>query len=217
MSKIRVLIADDHQLIRDGLKMLINSQPDMEVIAEAGNGNEACELTAALNPDLLVTDVSMPQCTGVEVTGRLRQTHPQVRVLVLTVHEDREYLNQLVQAGASGYVLKRAAPDELARAIRAVSAGEYYLDPAVGGRMISERTAPESTAVASSPQLSERETEVARMLAWGYSNKEIAAKLKVSVKTVETHKARLQEKLNFSSRTQLVRYALRQGWLSESM
>jgi DNA-binding NarL/FixJ family response regulator len=216
MKKIRVVLADDHQVIREGLRLLIDAEPDMKVIAEAGNGNEACRWAMELIPDVVVTDVSMPECNGIEATRRLRQTLPQVRVLALTVHEDKEYLDQLVSAGASGYLLKRAGGDELTRAIRVVSEGGYYLDPALGGKILS-LTSGNGDLIErdADSELSERETEVARLLAWGYSNKEIAAKLDLSVKTIETYKVRLQEKLDLRSRTDLVRYALRRGWLKE--
>ena len=217
MKKIRVVLVDDHQVIREGLRLLIDAEPDMKVIAEAGNGNEAFRWAMELIPDVVVTDVSMPECNGIEATRRLRQSLPQARVLALTVHEDKEYLDQLVSAGASGYLLKRAGGDELTRAIRAVAAGQYYLDPTLGGKMLS-LTAESGDLIEkkADPGLSERETAVARLLAWGYSNKEIAGKLEVSVKTVETYKIRIQEKLDLRNRTDLVRYALRRGWLKES-
>jgi DNA-binding NarL/FixJ family response regulator len=212
MSKIRVLLADDHAIVREGLKSLVNSQPGMEVVGEAADGTTAVAKTAELDPDVVVVDVSMPGLNGGQVTAQLRETRPDRKVLVLTVHEDRGYLRLLLEAGAAGYVLKRAAAEELVQAIRTVADGRAYLDPALAGgaadnlaRPVAER---EPTA-----ELSERETEVVRLIALGYSNKEIAAQLKVSVKTIETYKTRSMEKLHIRSRVDIVRYAVRRGWL----
>jgi DNA-binding NarL/FixJ family response regulator len=213
MSKIRVLLADDHAIVREGLKFLINSQEDMQVIGEAGDGPSALSLTAELNPDVVVVDVSMPGLNGADVTTQLRNAHPDRKVLVLTVHEEKGYLRLLLEAGASGYVLKRAAAAELVQAIRSVADGRTYLDPALAASVVDEYVHPTVEREASTAELSEREAEVVRLIALGYSNKEIAAQLKVSVKTVETYKTRSMEKLHIRSRVDIVRYAVRRGWL----
>ncbi|MBP3954458.1 response regulator transcription factor [Gemmata sp. G18] len=211
MNKIRVLLADDHAIVREGLKALINLQPEMEVVGEAADGLLAVALTAELDPDVVVVDVSMPGLTGAQVTQRVRAARADRRVLVLTVHEDKSYLNLLLEAGASGYVLKRAAGAELVQAIRAVAGGGTYLDPALGAVGDFVRPAPEREPA--TVELSEREAEVVRLIALGYSNKEIAAQLKLSVKTIETYKTRSMEKLHIRSRVEIVRYAAKRGWL----
>jgi DNA-binding NarL/FixJ family response regulator len=216
MKKLRILIADDHAVIREGLKALVNAQPDMEVVGEAENGRIAWHEAKSLEPDVAVVDISMPELNGEQVTQRLKQECPQVKVLTLTVHEDQAYLRQLLKAGASGYVLKRAVVAELIHAIRTVAAGGVYLDPALASKVVGNYIREQS--VTSSPprdDLSNRETEVLRLLALGYSNKEVAAHLNISIKTVETYKARLMEKLGIHSRVDLVRYAVRQGWLQD--
>ena len=211
-TKIRVLLADDHAIVREGLKALVNSQPDMEVVGEAPDGLVAVSLTAELDPDVAVVDVSMPGLGGADVTRRLRQADPGRKVLVLTVHEDKGYLRLLLDAGAAGYVLKRAAAAELVQAIRAVAAGGTYLDPALAASVVDDFVRPAERDEPAA-ELSERETAVVRLIALGYSNKEIAAQLKLSVKTVETYKTRSMEKLHIRSRVDIVRYAARRGWL----
>jgi two-component system response regulator NreC len=216
MSKLRIFVADDHQIVREGLKALINAQPDMQVVGEAEDGRAAWMLAKRLLPDVVVMDVSMPDMNGAEATERLRVECPQVKVLALTVYEDRGYLQQLLKAGASGYVLKRAVMEELVRAVRTVARGGSYVDPTLAGKLVSSYIR-QDTGGPKQPtaELSERETQVLRLAAWGYSNKEIAAKLQISVKTVETYKVRLMEKLDLRSRADIVRHALRQGWLQE--
>jgi len=216
VSKLRILLADDHAIIREGLKHLINVQPDMEVIGEAVNGRDAWRKAGELKPGVVVMDVSMPELSGAKATERLKQTHPEIQVLALTVHEDSGYLQQLMQAGASGYVLKHAAVEELIHAIRVVAVGGTYLDPVLAGRVMGKliRQQPRKDALKTCA-LSDRETEVLRLMAWGYSNKEIAARLDISVRTVETYKVRLMTKLDLQSRVDIVRYALLQGWLQE--
>jgi len=216
MNKLRILIADDHQVVREGLKALINSQPDMHVVGEAEDGRAAWQMAKSLEPDVVVMDVSMPELSGAEATERLRRDCPQVKVLTLTIYEDKGYLQQLLKAGASGYVLKRTVMEELARAIRAVAKGGSYVDPTLAGKFVSSYIIQEGAAGrAAAGDLSEREGQVLRLVAWGYSNKEIAAQLEISVKTVETYKVRLMEKLGLRSRADIVRYALRQGWLQD--
>ena len=216
MSKLRVVVADDHQIVREGLKTLINAQPDMQVVGEAEDGRAAWALAKRLLPDVVLMDVSMPEMNGAEATMRLLKDCPQIKVLALTVYEDKGYLQQLLKAGASGYVLKRAVMEELVRAGRTGAGGGAYVDPRRAGRVVSSYIR-QDTGGGKQPaaELSEREEQVLRLAAWGYSNKEIAAKLQISVKTVETYKVRLMEKLDLRSRADIVRYALRQGWLQE--
>ena len=217
MSKIRILLAEDHQTVREGLKLLVNSQLDMEVVGEAGDGRMAVERARELLPDVIVMDVSMPELNGLQATLKLKQVCPQVRVLTLTRHTDDSYLQELLRAGASGYVLKQSAPAELIHAIRAVASGGNYLDPAITGRVISSYADRQPKPGAEPHEsLSDREAEVLRLIAWGYSNKEIAARLQLSVKTIEVHKANAMKKLDIGSRIDIVRYALLQGWLRET-
>lgn len=216
MTKLRVFLADDHAVVREGLRALVNSQADMEVVGEAVDGVGACELAPALRPDVVVMDVSMPRLTGSQATARLRAVCPSARVLALTVHEDKGYIRQLLAAGAVGYVLKRAAAADLIHAIRAVAAGGVYLDPTMAGKVVGGFVRQPLTGVsAAAGVLSEREGDVARQMAAGHSNKEIAARLELSVKTVETYRARAMEKLGLHSRADLVRYAVQEGWLQD--
>lgn len=217
MSTLRIFLADDHAIIREGLKSLIEAQPDMSVVGETDNGRGAWREAKALRPDVVVMDISMPDLNGAKATELLKRDCPETKVLALTVHNDQGYLHQLLKAGASGYVLKRAAPHELIRAIRAVAAGETYLDPTIVSDVVGSYVRKQSTREGQPHgELSEREAEVLRLIALGYSNKEIATRLGISVRTVETYKTRLMEKLNFHSRTEIVRYALLQGWLEET-
>jgi DNA-binding NarL/FixJ family response regulator len=219
MSKLRILLAEDHATVREGLRLIVNAQSDMEVVGEASDGREALARAQELLPDIVVMDVSMPKLNGLRATEKLKQVCPQVKVLTLTRHTDYGYLQQLLRAGASGYVLKQSPPAELLHAIRAVATGGKYLDPAVAGKIIgnySERTASLHGAVQGGRELSEREAEVLRLIAWGHSNKEIAARLDISVKTVEAHKANAMKRLGITSRIDIVRYALLQGWLQDT-
>ncbi|HVK14483.1 MAG TPA: response regulator transcription factor [Gemmataceae bacterium] len=214
MPELRVVLADDHAVVREGLKSLIDAEPGMTVVGEAADGLAACERVLELRPDVVVMDVSMPGVGGAQAAERIRRECPGVKVLALTVHEDKGYLRQLLAAGAAGYVLKRAAAEELVRAIRAVAAGGVYLDPALAGKVVRGfvRQSPgEDTAAGG--VLSDREVEVVRLTAAGHSNKEVASRLDLSVKTVETYKARALDKLGLETRADLVRYALQRGWL----
>jgi DNA-binding NarL/FixJ family response regulator len=214
MSTLRVVLADDHEVVRAGLRALVDGTPGMRVVGEACDGAEACRVASALRPDVLVMDVSMPVLDGAEATERVRRDLPGVRVLALTMHEDRGHLTRLLQAGASGYVLKRAAAAELVRAIETVAAGGTYVDPLLAGSVLTG--AARTRAGTAAPEaLSDREEEVLRRIAWGASNKEIAGQLGISTKTVETYKARITDKLGLRSRTEMVRYAVQQGWLAE--
>lgn len=213
---LRVVLADDHVVVREGLKVLINAHPGMAVVGEAADGLAACEVVARLRPDVVVMDLSMPGLTGAQAAERLRAECPAVKVLALTVHEDKGYIRQLLAAGAAGYVLKRAAAEELIHAIRVVAAGGVYLDPAMAGKVVGGFVRRGTAGTASREEdLSDREAEVARLTANGYSNKEVAARLGLSVKTVETYRARAMEKLGLHSRTDLIRYAVQRGWLRD--
>jgi DNA-binding NarL/FixJ family response regulator len=216
VAKLRVFLADDHTVVREGLKALIDAQADMHVVGEADNGRAAWQLARELGPDVVVMDVSMPEMSGAQATECLKRDCPQVKVLALTIYEDRAYLRQMLEAGASGYVLKRAAMEELAHAVRTVASGHSYIDPTLAGKVISSYLNQDPAGgKAAGAELSERESQVLRLIAWGYSNKEIGWKLNINVKTVDTYKLRLMEKLNLRSRTDIVRYALRQGWLQD--
>ncbi len=218
MDKIRVLLADDHAVLRSGLKMLLESQPDIIVVGEAGDGKTALSMATALLPDVLLLDVGMPGMDGLDVLQAIRVDTPQCRVLLLTMHEEEAILRAALRAGASGYVLKRAAEAELLTAIRAVARGEAYVDPVLTRTMIEGYL--ESTEAAETREqidgLTAREVEVLKLIAEGYTNKEVAEKLVVSVKTVETHKAHIAGKLGVKSRVEWLRYAREKGLLEIS-
>lgn len=211
---LRVFIADDHALVRSGIKMLIESQPDMQVIGEAGDGEDAWRQACALLPDVVVMDVSMPLLNGAQATERLKAACPQIKILALSAYQDEAHIRQLLAAGASGYVLKKAIAEELTMAIRTIAQGGVHLDPTIAGKVVVGYVNP-TTVETGDASLSAREHEVLMLIAWGHSNREIAQKLHLSVKTVEGHKARLMSKLNLQSRADLVRYALRRGWLQD--
>lgn len=217
VEKIRVLIAEDHQTVREGVKLLVNSQPDMEVVGEAGDGELVLKEAARLSPDIVVMDISMPNVNGLLATKRLRNLYPDLKILTLTRHTDDGYLQQLIGAGANGYVLKQSAPTELINAIRTVASGNSYLDPSltrkVMGGYVNRAT---SLRGEGKGDLSDRESEVLRLIAFGYSNKDIGARLELSVKTVEAHKANAMRKLGISSRIDIVRYAILQNWLHDN-
>lgn len=213
--KLRILLADDHKIVRDGLRLLIDGQPDMHVVGEAADGDEALLQARALKPDIVIMDLSMPRVNGLQATAQLKAEFPQLKVVALTAHEDESYLNQLCKAGAAGFVLKRSAGDELIRAIDAVAKGGLHFEPALASKALARQIADGSRGCqARDVALSDREQEVLVRVAWGFSNKEIASELRLSVKTVETYKVRLAEKLGLHSRTEIVQYALRQGWLN---
>lgn len=195
--------------------MLINSQPNMVVVGEAANGNEAIALAKAVQPDVVVMDVSMPQMGGIDATRRVRSECPAVRVVGLTIHEERSYVTELLRAGASGCVLKRAAAADLVLALQTVATGALYLDPSIASSVTPAKLAEEEPPLGADDGLSDREREVVMRMARGFSNKEIAAALDISVKTVETYKARMVEKLGLRSRVEIVRYARIRGWLDE--
>jgi DNA-binding NarL/FixJ family response regulator len=215
MAPVRVLMADDHPILLAGLRALISADAQLELVGEASDGPTALRLAKELRPDAVVLDISMPGMNGVEVAAALHNEAPELRVIMLTVHEDRGYLRQSLEAGVSAFLLKRSAADELVRAIHAVAAGGLYLDPAIAGKVVGGLARGMLKSDSSSPaELSEREAIVLRLIAEGHSSKEITAVLAISAKTVETYKARAMEKLGFKSRVDVVRYAVSRGWLS---
>ena len=216
MSKLRILLADDHAIFREGLKSLIDTQPDMGVVEEAADGQIAWKRATELQPDVVIMDVSMPLLGGAEATRLIRRDCPETKVLALTVHEVGGYLRQLLEAGAAGYLLKRVAFEELVRAVRVVAAGGTYLDPNMSNQVVGNLVGPPHANGTTERDLTGREVEVAQLLVLGHINREIAEQIDVSVKTVETYKARIMEKLNLRSRADLVQYAIRRGWLHES-
>jgi DNA-binding NarL/FixJ family response regulator len=215
MPKLRVLLADDHAILREGLKALINVHPDMEVVGEAEDGKAAFDRTKELRPDVVVMDVSMPNVNGVQATRDVHRQWPNVRILALTVHEERSYLRELMEAGASGYVLKRSAAEDLVHALKVVARGDVYLDPSVTAVVLGKVARMNFPGEDSHLELSEREAEVLQLIAQGHSNKEIADRLKISSKTVETYKARSMGKLGLTGRADIVRFALEKGWLQD--
>jgi len=211
-GSLRVFVAEDHALVREGIVMLINAQADMEVVGSAGDGENAWRSLRECLPDVVVLDVALPQLNGAQVAARVKAGCPQMRVLGLSAYGDAAHVRAFVEAGASGYVLKHAAAKELCEAIRTVAAGQTFFAPETVPLMgecevgqVFEDDVPLST----------REVDVLRLVAWGYSNKEIGLKLHVSTKTVESYKTRLFEKLRLTSRVELVRYALKRGWLTD--
>jgi DNA-binding NarL/FixJ family response regulator len=210
---IRLLLAEDHVTVRQGLKLLVDSQLDMTVVGEAADGAAAIERAGALRPDVIVMDVSMPGTNGLLATRAIKEAQAGVAIVALTRHDDDAYVRELLRAGVDGYVLKQSTPEELLTAIRAVADGRRHLDVALR----SPGTAfPPAGADAPRPAITEREADVLRRLAWGYSNKEIAAELDISVKTVEVHKANASRKLGLRGRIDIVRYAMLQGWLKDA-
>lgn len=213
-EKISVVIADDHGMMREGLRLLINSQSDMHVVGEAVDGREAVRMARELMPHVVLMDISMPGLNGLQATKKLKECCPEVNILILTRHSDDGFLKQLLSAGASGYALKLGSSDDLMRAIHLVAAGGSYLDPAISDKVLrgltrtTHKPGPQPRA-----ELSEREEEVLRFIALGYSNKEIAARLDLSVKTIEAHKANAMQKLEMTGRIDIVRYAILRGWL----
>jgi two-component system, NarL family, response regulator NreC len=214
---LRILLADDHVIVRHGLKLLIDGQPDMTVIAEVSDGDAAVQRAVALKPDVIVMDISMPGMNGLAATRMLRQLRPDGAIVTLTRHSDDAYLQELLRAGVSGYVLKQSAPTELLQAIRAAAAGGQYLDSTLTARVTAGFLGKQRKGVSRpTAVVSERELEVLRLIASGYSNKEIAARLSLSVKTVEAHKANAMKKLDLNGRIDIVKYAVLQGWLHTS-
>ena len=216
-TSLRILIADDHATVRQGLKLLIDSQSDMTVVGEAADGHGVLQQAKALKPDIVVMDISMPGMSGLAATRTLKLEQPEVSIVGLTRHDDDTYVDELFRAGASGYVLKQSAPAIFLQAIRAVAAGGIYVDAAMTSRIADGLLAgaPEVSRE-SRATISERESDVLRLTAVGHSNKEIAAQLKISVKTVEVHKTNAMRKLGLTGRVDIVRYGVLQGWLYDT-
>jgi DNA-binding NarL/FixJ family response regulator len=212
-TPLRILLADDHVTVRHGLKLLIDSQPDMKVVSEATDGQAAIQNALTVKPDVIVMDISMPGMNGLAATRALKQKQPKAVIVTLTRHGDDAYVQELLRAGVSGYVLKQSAPTELIQAIRAAAAGGQYLDSSLTARVTSRLLGRAAKASKPPATLSEREAEVLRLIAAGYSNKEIAGRLSLSVKTVEAHKANAMRKLELRGRIDIVKYAILQGWL----
>ncbi len=211
MARIRILLADDHAVLRAGLRMLISSQRDLEVVGEASDGDEAVRKAAALRPDVALVDITMPGSGGIKAIERIRLAAPATRVLVLTMHDVPAYLRAALAAGATGYVVKRAADSDLLAAIRGVHQGQTVLDPSLSARVVQGGLRRRGPASPTTALLSQREREVLELVAQGYTNQQIADHLGLSVKTIETYRARLVEKLELQSRAELVRYALDSG------
>jgi two-component system response regulator NreC len=208
MKRIRILLADDHAVVRQGFKMILSSQPDMEIVGEAGNGREAVELAENLKPDVVVMDVAMPELNGIEATRRLATSVPHARVVALSMHKDNVYVREILRAGARGYLLKDSLAGDLVSAVRAVAQGEGYISPAVSNAVLDDYRKHVTNPI---DLLSSREREVLQMLAEGKTNKEIAVILNLSVYTVDAHRGRIMEKLNVHSINELVRFAVRNG------
>jgi len=216
MSEIRLLLVDDHEVVRTGLRMLLESQEDIKILAEASTASEALQFAEQYQPDVVVMDITLPDMSGIEATRRLKERQPEIAVVALTIHEDEQYFFEMLQAGASGYVPKRAAPEDLISAIRAAFSGEIYLYPSLAKALVSDYlgrrlTSPEQ---ASLETLTPREEEVLELLAEGLSNDEIAERLVISHHTVARHRENLMSKLNLHNRGELVKYAIRKGLIS---
>lgn len=215
-APIRVIIVDDHAIVRSGVQMLLNGQPDIQVIDQAGNGNEAIEKTKSHQPDVVIMDISMPPGkSGLEATAEIKKAFPHVNVLILTMHDEPKYLFDVLKIGASGYILKNALDTELLSAVRATAAGQVYLYPTAAKHLVEDlfHRADRGESVQELEKLSEREQEILIFIAKGYSNKEISEELYISVKTVETHKKNIMEKLNLTKRHEIVEFALKRGLL----
>ncbi len=211
--KIRLLLVDDHQVVRSGLRMLLGNETDVEIVGEAGTAQEALKAVESLKPTVVLMDIGLPDLSGIDATRLIRQKNPEVAVVALTIHEDEEYFFKMLEAGAGGYIPKRAAPEELLTAIRAAAAGEVYLYPSMAKLLVKDYLAQERPSEARNvlDGLTEREQEVLRHLAEGTSNEEIAAALVISIKTVARHRENIMQKLGLHSRAELVRYAIRKG------
>ena len=210
---IRVLVVDDHAVVRAGLRRILDAEPDIETVGEAPNGERAVFEAMDHKPDVVLMDVVMPGKSGIEATRAVLQAVPETTVLILSMQDDPRYVREAFDAGASGYVMKEAADDEVVDAVRAVAAGQRYLHPTLGARLLAAES--EERRRAADDPLSDREREVLRLLALGHTNQEIATMLYVSVRTAETHRAHIMQKLGLTSRAELVRYALGEGMLDE--
>jgi two-component system, NarL family, response regulator NreC len=210
---IKAVVVDDHAVVRSGIKLLLEREEDIEVVGEAGNARDAIFRARALKPDVILLDVVMPDQSGIEVLSKLLAESPETKVLVLSMQDDPSYVREAFAAGAAGYVLKEAADEEVVAAVREISEGGSYVHPALGARLVAAEA--EARAAAEADPLSDREREVLRLLALGHTNQEIAKMLYISVRTAETHRAHIMQKLRLSTRAELVRYALSHGLLDE--
>jgi DNA-binding NarL/FixJ family response regulator len=210
----RVILVEDHVVVRQGLRALLADEPDIEIVGEASNGREALQRVQELQPDLALMDISMPSLNGIEATRQIRQQYPEVRIVILSMHTNEEFVFQVLQAGASGYVLKHSDSSEILMAIRAALAGGSFLSPQISRAVIDDyvRRGEDPGRGSKLDQITPREREVLQLLAEGLSNQAIARQLSISVKTVESHRSSIMSKLGLSNKTELVRFALRQGW-----
>jgi DNA-binding NarL/FixJ family response regulator len=213
-KKIKVLLAEDHVMVREGTREFVQREPDMEVVGEAGDGEEAVRLAKELKPDVVVMDIAMPKLNGVEATKKIKAAAPSIAVLILTAYDYDQYIFALLEAGAAGYLLKGVRANELIDAIRAVYAGESVLHPVVARRVVDRLLSPSRSEVEAIEPLSQREMEVLKLAATGISNKDIAQQLFLSPRTVQVHLGNIFRKLGVASRTEAVLYALRKGWLT---
>lgn len=213
---IRVVIVDDHSVVRAGMRMLLESDPELEIVGEGENGQQGLQLAHEFKPDVMVMDVTMPEMDGVEATRRIKQEIPQIAILAVTIHEGADYFFRMLQAGASGYVPKRAAPDDLLHAIHVVAKGDVFLEPRIAKELVFDYVSRVRQGVAqeSYDGLTEREREVLALIAEDETNQAIANRLNISVKTVERHRENIMQKLNLHTRTELVKYAIRKGIIS---
>jgi len=211
MDTVRIILADDHAVLRDGVRMVLESQAGFKVVGTADNGADAVELASDLQPDIAVLDVAMPNMNGLEATREIKERCPTTAVVILSMYDNEEYLREALRAGASAYVLKRAAAKELVSAIQTVRQGQSYLDPALTRTLISDYVRQVERVDEAPDSLTDRELEVLKLVAEGFTNRQIALKLTISIKTVQTHRANLMDKLNLHDRTELVRYAIRRG------
>lgn len=211
---ITVVIADDHAVVRSGLRLLLDKEQDIRVVEEVGNGREAIEIARRLQPDIMLLDISMPLCGGLTALPKIKEVSPETRILVLTMHNDEEYARQVLASGGAGYILKEAADEMVVAAIRQVFRGQIYVDTALVGALLSNII---PAPISNDPwdELSEREQEVISLVAWGHTSQEIAEKLHLSANTVDTYRARAMHKLGLTNRVQLVRYAVARGLLNE--
>ena len=215
LMETKVLLVDDHTILREGLKMVLDSQPQITVVGEADNGRQAVELAEKLMPDVIVMDIAMPNLNGLEATRQIKKRWPQIKVVILTMHENQQYLMQIVKSGATGAVLKRSAGTELLTAIRAAATGQSYFSPTIASMMLEDYRVRLSDDGVEDPEiLTEREREVLQLVAEGKTNQEIADSLFVSIKTVQTHRGHIMEKLGVHDRTDLVKYAIRTGMVT---
>lgn len=210
---IRVVLIDDHAVLREGLKLLLNSEADITVIGEAVDGREAITVVNELNPDVIISDISMPGLNGIESVRMIRSDHPYLKIIILSMHENQEYVREVLQAGADGYVVKQSDASEVITAIRAVVAGGAYLSPNISKHLIDGYLSQTPDDIPGAPQLTTREREVAQLIGEGLSTREISETLHISIKTVETHRLNIMKKLNTKNQADIIKYAIKKGWV----